>query len=118
PLAGHEVATHDRLRGKADRVDHAVEVRHVLTHRIGKAREVLGVGDIQLDHRGCVREPLRNGLRDLEGAAYPGQHHGGTLFLGEACDIKCNRAFREDARYEDVLTVEDSHHVSVHSGEI
>ena len=50
------------LRGEADRVHDPVEVRHVLLHPVGQGREVVVVGDVELDHRRGVGEPPCDGV--------------------------------------------------------
>ena len=57
-----EAVAHRLLRGEADRVDDAVEAVDVLAQPVGQRRQVLGVGDVELDDGRLLRQPLGDPL--------------------------------------------------------
>jgi hypothetical protein len=90
-------------------VDHAVEAVDVLAHLVGEAGEVVVVGDVELEHRGLLRQPLGDPLGDAQRAAEVGDQHRRALLLGDPRRGEADRAVHRDAGDEDALAVEDSH---------
>jgi hypothetical protein len=81
----------------------------VLTHLVGEAGEVALVGDVELEHRRLLRQPLGDALGDPERPAEVGDQHRGALLLRDPRRGEADRAVHRHAGDEDALAVEDSH---------
>jgi hypothetical protein len=82
-----ESAAQRGLRGEADRVHDAVETVHIGPHVAGEARQMLRVGDVQLDHRYLDRKAPGDPL-DERHPAKAGQDHPRALLLSQFRDVE------------------------------
>ena len=89
PTGLEELAAQRRLRGEADRVQHAVEAVDVLADPVGERVEVLRVGRRRArSPAASVGQPLGDRLGDPHGPAEGGEHDLGALLLGDPRDVE------------------------------
>jgi hypothetical protein len=86
-----------------------IEAIHVLANPSREGGEVVDGRDIQLDDGRLDGEPGGTAPSERQGAAEGREHDGGTLLLGEACDMKCDRLIRQHTRHQDALAFENPH---------
>ena len=96
--------------GESDRVQHAVDPVHVLTHPVGQRVQVLLVLHVELDHRRRLRQPLGDPLDEAH-PAEAGQHDGGALFLGDLGRVERDRRVGDHTGDEQALTLEQTGHL-------
>ena len=111
PGGAHEVVAEQRLRGEADGVQHAVDAAPVVGDGVANGVDVLGVGDVELEHRdvGAARQLAGGALGEAEAAAGAGEHDVGALLGGDTGDGEGQRGIRQHAGDHDVLAVEQPH---------
>ena len=78
-----------------------------------RPREVLLVGDVELEHRRLGREPLGDPPGDAERAAEVGDEHGGALLLRDLRGREADRGVHRHAGDQDPLAVENARIMSV-----
>jgi hypothetical protein len=77
------------------------------TDLVGQPGQVLGVGDVQLDQRRRLGQPLGDPL-DQRQPPVPGEHDGGALLLGQPGHRERDRGVGDDAGDQQTLAGEQS----------
>jgi hypothetical protein len=97
-------------------VDDAVEgVTDVLAEPVGERRQVLGVGDVELDDRRLLRQSLGDPLAQRHGPAEVRQDDGGALLLRQARRRVGDRRLGQYARDQDLLAFQNAHQCPIPS---
>src|SRR5699024_9794261 len=108
PLGVEEVAAQGFLRCEPDGVHDAVEAVDVSTDTLGQGGELLVVGDIELQDRGCHGQTFGDAFHQAH-ATVAGENHRGALFLGQAGGVEGDGGVGEHPGDEDAFTFEESH---------
>ena len=104
-----EVAA-ERVRGREpDGVHDTVQAAQLLAHDVGEARQVLVVGDVELDDLGGLRELLGDALGQ-RGPRERGQDDLGALLLGLLRGVEGDGGLQQHTGDQDALALEDSAH--------
>ena len=114
PRRAHEVVAEQRLRGEADRVQHAVDPAPLCGHRVADGVDVRRVGDVELEHgisepSGCAPSLRAVRLVRLSPRPAPVSTRFAPSSLGDPRHAERQRGVREDAGDDDVLAVEETH---------
>jgi hypothetical protein len=109
PLGGHEVVAQRRRRAVGDGVHHPVDASPTLRDGLTGAHEVLGHGDVELEHVDLAIELAGRARRQAQAASGSGEDDRGALGLGHPGDREGERGVGEDAGDHDVLAVEETH---------
>ena len=94
------------LGRERDRVEHAVEPAPLLGEVITKVGQMVGVGDVELEHLGLARQALDGASGDTHRPPERRQRNLGALLLRQPRDRERDRRLGEDAGYEDALARE------------
>src|SRR3546814_1791025 len=97
------------MRREADGVEGAVDPTPALADGVSHGDDVVGVGDVELEHLGRLRELAGGALRQREAATGTGEDHLGALLLGDAGHPEREGGVGQDAGDEDALAVEEGH---------
>ena len=110
PLGLEEVAAQRRLRGEADRVQHARRGRRRARGpgRRGRRSPPRCSASSSITG-GVVGQPLGDGLGDPHGPAEGREHELGALLLGDARDVERDGGLHQHPGHEDPLAVQDAH---------
>ena len=81
----------------------------LLAQPVGQRGQVLGVGDVELDDRRLLRQPLGDPLAQRQRPPEVGQDDGGALLLRDARRREGDRRLGQHAGDQDRLALEDAH---------
>ena len=98
----------DPSRQGGVKVQHPVESVDMLPDLVGQRVELLGAGDVELDHRGGPGEPLGDPCHQRR-PGKRGQHQGGAFLLRDPGRVKGDRGVGQHTGDQDPLTVENAH---------
>ena len=110
PRRVEEVPAEGVLGSERDRVQDAVEAPPSGRELLAGGVDLLGIGDVELEHVGRRRQTPRGLLREAHRTAEVRQHDLGAVLLGGARRGEGDRLRGEDARDEELLALE--HHVA------
>ena len=111
PAGGEHAAAQAVGRCEPDGVEQTVEPVPAGGQRLAGCGQLLGGGDVDLEHLGRVGQLARRAPGEREGTARPGQHNLGTLLLGPAGHRESQGGVGEDAGDQESFAVEESHWV-------
>lgn len=94
-------------------MQNAVYATQVLASGFAHGGHMVGVRYIEFGHMWHGAEFFGGALRDRQTPPSPGQHHRGTLFLGELGYTKCQRRVRQDSGDHEPLTCQNRHVATV-----
>ena len=111
PPGGEHAAAQAVGRREADGVEQAVEAVPAGGQGVAGCGQLLGGGDVDLEHLGRVGELASRALGERQGPPGSRQDDFGALLLGPPGHREGQRGVGEDAGDQEPLAVEESHWV-------
>ena len=109
PRGAEEVVAEARRGGEADGVEHTVDAAPLVGDRLAHRLDVLGHGDVELEHVDAVAQLARGALRQAERPPGAGEHDLGALLERDLGHAVGQRGVGQHAGDHDLLALEQSH---------
>jgi hypothetical protein len=112
PAGGEQVVAQARCGREADRVQRPVHPPPALLEVAAHGLDVGGVGDVELEDLGDRVQLACRALGEAHRPPEAGEHHLGTLLLGQASHPERQRVVGEHPGDEQLPTIEQTHGTS------